>query len=121
MKKLCFFLFLFVGLGNQIIAQMPNDHVYMAKKDICAAVIYSNTSWNQYWENNLFRDNQNLGTVSTQSYMLMAAYGLKDNTNLIASIPYVQTNASAGFSGFVLHFENLFSENTLIFSTNGSK
>lgn len=96
MKKLCFFLFLFVGLGNQIIAQMPNDHVYMAKKDICAAVIYSNTSWNQYWENTLFRDNQNLGTVSTQSYMLMAAYGLKDNTNLIASIPYVQTNASAG-------------------------
>lgn len=96
MKKLCFFLILVLGLGNKIIAQMPNDHVYMAKKDICAALMYSNTSWNQYWENTLFRDNLNLGTVTTQSYMLMAAYGLKDNTNIIASIPYVKTNANAG-------------------------
>ncbi len=96
MKKLCFFLLLFVGLGNQIIAQMPNDHVYMAKKDICAALMYSNTSWNKYWENTLFRENYNLGTVTTQSYMLMAAYGLTDNTNLIASLPYVRTQANAG-------------------------
>ncbi|MEY2792597.1 MAG: hypothetical protein RJA76_589 [Bacteroidota bacterium] len=96
MKKLSFFLFLCLGLGNQILAQMPNDHVYMAKKDICAALIYSNTSWNKYWENTLFRDNLNLGTVSTESYMLMAAYGLTDHSNLIASLPYVQTKASAG-------------------------
>lgn len=96
MKKLCFFLILFVGLGNQIIAQMPNDHVYMAKKDICAALMYANTSWNQYWENTLYRDNLNLGTVSTQSYSLMLAYGLKDNTNLIISVPYITTKASAG-------------------------
>jgi hypothetical protein len=96
MKKLCFFLVLFVGLGNQLIAQMPNDHLYMAKKDICAALMYSNISWNQYWENTLFRDNLNLGTVTTQSYMVMAAYGLTDHTNLIASLPYVQTNANAG-------------------------
>ena len=96
MKKLCFFLILFVGLGNKIIAQMPNDHVYMAKKDICAALMYSNTTWKNYWENNLFRENLNLGTVTTQSYMVMAAYGLTDKTNLIASLPYIQTSTSAG-------------------------
>lgn len=96
MKKLCFFLILFMGLGKQIIAQMPNDHVYMAKKDICAALMYANTSWNQYWENTLYRDNLNLGTVSTQSYSMMIAYGIKDNTNLIVSVPYVTTKASAG-------------------------
>jgi len=96
MKKLCFFLILCFGLGNKIIAQMPNDHIYMAKKDICAALVYTNTSWNTYWENTLFRENFNLGTVTTQSYMLMAAYGLGDHTNIIASLPYVRTHANAG-------------------------
>lgn len=96
MKKLCFFLILCMGIGNKTIAQMPNDHVYMAKNDICAALMYTNTSWNEYWENTLFRENLNLGTVTTQSYMLMAAYGLRDQTNIIASLPYVQTQANAG-------------------------
>lgn len=97
MKKMCYVWFmLFCMAGQKLLAQMPNDHIYMAKKDICAALIYSHTHWNHYWENGLFRENLNIGRFSMKSMMAMAAYGLGDNSNLITTLPYVQTKASAG-------------------------
>jgi hypothetical protein len=54
------------------------------------------SSWNEYWEGTTKRDNKNLGTVTTQSLMLMSNYGISDKLNVLASIPYVWTDASAG-------------------------
>ncbi len=77
-------------------AQMPHDAIYMPKKTICAAISYSNTSWKNYWENTLKRDNLNMGTHTTQAYSAMVAAGITDKLNAIASLPYMQTSTSAG-------------------------
>jgi hypothetical protein len=77
-------------------AQMPNDAIYMPKKTACVAVMYGSSSWNQYWENTLFRQNLNMGTHTTQNIMGMAAIGVTDKFNVIIGLPYVWTKTSAG-------------------------
>ena len=78
------------------LAQMPHDGIYMNKKLACAALVYTNSSWTNYWENQLFRENQNIGRLTTESMTAMVAYGITKKINVIASIPYVRTNASQG-------------------------
>jgi len=80
----------------QAFAQMPHDNMYMPKKTICAAAMYGHSSWSQYWENTLKRENFNIGTHTTQSVMLMAAVGITDRVNVIVSLPYVWTKTSEG-------------------------
>jgi hypothetical protein len=58
--------------------------------------MYTYSSWDHYWEGKLRRTNQNIGTVSTQSLMYMATYGITGNLNIMASAPYIWTKASAG-------------------------
>ncbi len=77
-------------------AQMPHDAIYMPARSTCFALSYGNHSWSNYWENSLKRENFNLGKVSTESIGLMAAVGLNERTNLIVSLPYIQTKTSAG-------------------------
>lgn len=77
-------------------AQTADDAIMMGKKQWCNGVTYMHSSWNKYWEGTYKRENKNLGTVSTQSLMLMSVYGITDKLNVIASVPYVWTHASAG-------------------------
>lgn len=77
-------------------AQMPHDAIYMAPKTVCVAGIYGQSSWNQYWEGSLKRENLNMGTFTTQSVMLMPAIGISKRVNVILSLPYVWTSTSAG-------------------------
>ena len=77
-------------------AQMPHDAIYMAPKAVCVAGIYGQSSWNQYWEGSLKRENFNIGTFTTQSVMLMPAIGISKRVNVILSLPYVWTSTSAG-------------------------
>ncbi|MVM31900.1 hypothetical protein GO755_17760 [Spirosoma sp. HMF4905] len=77
-------------------AQMPNDAIYMGKNQLCVAGMYNHTSWNQYWENTLKRENFNIGTQTTQSVMLMPAFGISKRVNVIMSLPYIWTSNSAG-------------------------
>ena len=77
-------------------AQMPHDAIYMNKKQVCIAGIYSQSSWNQYWENTLKRENLNIGTHTTRSVMIMPAIGISKRVNVILSLPYVWTSTSAG-------------------------
>ncbi|GAB4028351.1 hypothetical protein GCM10028809_15950 [Spirosoma gilvum] len=77
-------------------AQMPNDAIYMGKKQLCVAGMYGYSSWSQYWENTLKRENFNIGTHTTQSVMVMPAYGISNRVNVILSLPYVWTSTSAG-------------------------
>jgi hypothetical protein len=77
-------------------AQMPHDAIYMPKKSLCAAAIYGNTTWSEYWEGSLKRDNPNIGKNVTQSYSLMAAYGITNKLNAIVNVPYITTHNTAG-------------------------
>lgn len=78
------------------IAQTDRDALMMNRHQFCNGFMYSYSSWDHYWEGTFKRNNQNLGTVSTQSVMYMAAYGIKDNLNVIVGAPYVWTKATMG-------------------------
>ncbi|AYQ33433.1 hypothetical protein [Runella sp. SP2] len=77
-------------------AQMPNDAIYMSKGQVCVATMYTNSSWKEYWENTLKRENLNIGTHTTQSVMVMPAIGITNRLNVMLALPYVWTQTSAG-------------------------
>jgi hypothetical protein len=77
-------------------AQTDTDGIMMGKNNLCIGAVYQHSSWNQYWEGTFKRENLNMGTVATKSIGVMGDYGVTDNLNFIFSLPYVQTNASAG-------------------------
>ncbi len=78
------------------IAQTDIDAIMMEKNAFCVGPMYSYSSWKNYWEGTLKRDNQNLGKVSTQMYSVMGNYGITRKLNALFSVPYVKTKASAG-------------------------
>lgn len=77
-------------------AQTDMDALMMAKNNFCTGLMYGNSSWKNYWEGTLKRDNQNLGTVSSQMIGIMGNYGIKENLNFLFSVPYINNKASAG-------------------------
>lgn len=77
-------------------AQTDEDAIMMARKNLCIGVTYMHSSWDYYWEGTFKRNNANLGTVTTQSVMLMGTYGITKKVNVVASAPYIWTNSSAG-------------------------
>jgi hypothetical protein len=83
-------------LATLVKAQTVDDGIMMSKKQWCNGITYMHSSWNEYWEGTTKRDNKNLGTVTTQSLMLMSNYGISNKVNVLATVPYVWTDASAG-------------------------
>ncbi len=77
-------------------AQTETDGLMMPKKMLCLGGIYQNSTWNDYWEGTFKRENLNLGTVTTNTFMFMPNYGITDELNLLVGANYVTTNASAG-------------------------
>lgn len=82
--------------SNRTMAQTDLDAIMMNKQQFCSGLMYNHASWDNYWEGTLKRNNLNLGTVSTQSVMAMANYGITNNLNVMVGAPYVSTKASAG-------------------------
>lgn len=80
-------------------AQTDLDAIMMSKNQFCTGLMYGSGSWNKYWEGTNYRENLNLGTVSSNNVTVMGNYGLKDNLNILFSAPYIANKASAG----VLH------------------
>ena len=68
----------------------------MPKKVASAGVVYARESWDHYWEGTLKRTNGNIGTLTTKSMTIAAAYGATDNLTFMAALPYVWTHASQG-------------------------
>jgi hypothetical protein len=77
-------------------AQTVDDAIMMDKKQWCSGLTYMHSAWKEYWEGTHKRENLNLGTITTQSVMLMSNYGITDKLNVLVSVPYVWTNASSG-------------------------
>ena len=76
-----------------------DDGLPMPRKAASAGVLYSHESWNEYWEGTLKRSNGNIGTLTTQTVVGIAGYGVTDRLGVTATLPYVWTHASQG----VLH------------------
>lgn len=77
-------------------AQTDIDAIMMEKNALCIGPMYSYSSWKNYWEGTSKRNNENLGTVSTQMFSVMGNYGVSEKLNLLFNVPYVKTKASAG-------------------------
>jgi hypothetical protein len=89
-------LLLGITLSGSLSAQTDIDAIMMEKNAFCVGPMYSYSSWKNYWEGTLKRENLNLGKVSMQMFGLMGNYGLTRKINLLVSAPYVKTKASAG-------------------------
>lgn len=92
----CFSLGLCLFGAEKISAQTDIDAIMMEKNAFCVGPMYSYSSWKEYWEGTLKRENLNLGTVSTQMFGVMGNYGVSKKVNLLFNVPYVKTKASAG-------------------------
>jgi hypothetical protein len=77
-------------------AQTDNDAIMMNKHQWCNGATYDHAQWNSYWEGTFKRTNANIGTLTTQSVMFMSNYGITDKLNVLAGVPYIWTDASAG-------------------------
>jgi hypothetical protein len=104
MKKIVKIMILSIITISSGFAQMSNDMIYVNKKKVWVSLAYINGSWTEYWENTRKRDNQNFGTHTTQSINTMVTFGIFDDLNVVASLPYISTKSSAGnwrgMSGF---------------------
>lgn len=77
-------------------AQTDMDAIMMNKNQFCSGLQFGVSSWKNYWEGKLKRNNENLGTVSSSSLMLMANYGITGKLNVMVGAPYIWNKASAG-------------------------
>lgn len=112
-------------------AQTEIDGIMMAKNNYCSGIMYNYSSWDQYWEGTLKRNNLNLGTVSTSMIAYMGNYGVSDKLNVLFGLPYIKTKATAGtlsgMSGLQdlslwvkwMPYEKEFGKSTLSFYTIG--
>lgn len=95
MKKIIFSLLL-LALIKPAASQTDIDGLMMEKNFFCAGPTAGYSSWKNYWEGTLKRDNLNLGRVSTTNFMIMGNYGITRRLNVLFGLPYVKTKASAG-------------------------
>lgn len=97
MKKIKFFAILTCfSLTSLVQSQTDVDGIMMGKRNICGGLVYGYSAWNQYWEGQNLRTNENIGTVSSNSVWAMVNYGISDKLNVIAMLPYISNKASAG-------------------------
>jgi hypothetical protein len=68
----------------------------MGKNLYCLGVMGATSSWTNYWEGTLLRTNDNIGRVRTNMIGPMGSLGITKNLNLLFSLPYISTRASAG-------------------------
>jgi hypothetical protein len=77
-------------------AQTDDDALMIPKNFYCAAAMYTHGSWDQYWEGTFKRNNGNIGTVTTDTYVFAGNYGITNKLDVLFSVPYITTNASEG-------------------------
>ncbi len=91
----------------QLKAQTEDDAIMMNKKQFCNGITYTNNHWKEYWEGTFKRTNQNIGKITTQSTVLMSAYGITNDLNILAGVPYVWTKSSEGTLHGLKGFQDL--------------
>ena len=77
-------------------AQTDIDAAMMAKNNFCVGGMYSYSSWKNYWEGTLKRENLNIGKYSSNMFAIMGNYGITDRLNVLFGLPFIKNNISAG-------------------------
>jgi hypothetical protein len=75
LKSLCLTPLLILGVSHSK-AQTDMDGLMMAKRNLCGGIVVGQSQWNHYWEGTLYRNNENIGTLTSQMAMAMANYAL---------------------------------------------
>ena len=88
-------------------AQTLTDGIYMPKQNFCGGIMLMQDKFDNYWEGTTKRNNPNMGTMTMKGIGVMANYGILDNLNIIASLPYMQTKASAGVMSGMSGFQDV--------------
>src|SRR5690349_17598347 len=96
LHKYFLFIVCIVCCNQFAFAQTDIDAIMLGKNQFCVGPMYSYSSWKNYWEGTMKRDNLNLGTISTKMVSVMGNYGISPKLNVLFSVPYVSTKASAG-------------------------
>lgn len=91
----CLFIFSMLSC-SMVRAQTDIDAIMMNKNQFCNGLMYNYNTWDHYWEGTFKRTNENLGTVTTQSVMYGANYGITGKLNVMIGAPYVSTKSSEG-------------------------
>lgn len=79
-------------------AQTITDGLMMQKKDLCTGIMFSQDRWTTYWEGELKRENESIGTYTSRSIMLGGVYGITDKINALVMAPYVKNSFDSGTS-----------------------
>lgn len=87
-------LALFLHIAPGLTAQTPSDAIMMKQREVCVALVYDHSAFDQYWEGRLLRENATIATVSRNSGMAMLAAGIVKKLNVLAGLPYVGTQSS---------------------------
>ena len=91
-----FFCLLLLVIVKPAAAQTDMDGLMMEKNFFCVGPTAGYSSWKNYWEGTLKRENLNLGKVSATNFTLMGNYGITQRLNVLFGLPYIKTKASAG-------------------------
>jgi hypothetical protein len=94
--KLLLLLIISLPAFQKTYSQTDIDGLMMQKKFFCVGPTAGYSSWKNYWEGTLKRENLNMGRVSTTNFMLMGNYGITNKLNVLFGLPYIKTKASAG-------------------------
>lgn len=92
----CILLCCCLAFSQLAFSQTDADALMIPKNFYCAGVVYNHNSWDTYWEGTFKRTNANIGTLTTNSYSVVGNYGLTNKLDVLFSVPYITTNASAG-------------------------
>ena len=98
---------LFACLAVPLGAQTIDDGIMLGQRELLTGNFYSYDRWDEYWEGALKRTNGNIGTITTETNVITANYGLFDRFNLIGNVPYVWTRASQGVLHGIEGFQDL--------------
>lgn len=95
-KKKNLLLSVLCVVATGLSAQTPSDAVMMKPGEVCFDVTYGYSSWSEYWEGDSLRDNGNIGTMTTTSFTGGLMLGIMDRVNVVAMLPYIKNEPSAG-------------------------
>lgn len=99
----------FALFPSSALAQTIDDGIMLEKGGLLAGGVFTHDRWDEYWEGTLRRNNGNIGTLTTNTNVWVANYGLTRKLNIIGTVPHVWTSASRG----VLHDASGFQDLTL--------
>lgn len=94
MQQINLLLFFLTSLA--LSAQSFTDAEVMGKREVCLAGFYMQDRWDTYYEADIKRTNGNIGTLTRQTSVVAAVYGLSSKLTAIAMVPYVKAAASQG-------------------------